>query len=82
MAKRRIIGYCAKNLKALRPSILGWCRRCRELLKLAFILLPWPTGSFSQWVFDTPGCTLLLLPLLLNFYFIIPISNFCGQGRV
>jgi hypothetical protein len=31
MAKRRTVGYHAKSLKTLRPSILGWCRRCREL---------------------------------------------------
>jgi hypothetical protein len=31
MAKRRTIGYCAKSLKAPRPSTLGWHRRCREL---------------------------------------------------
>jgi hypothetical protein len=31
IAKRRTVGYHANNLKAPRPSILGWHRRCREL---------------------------------------------------
>jgi hypothetical protein len=33
MAKRRTVGYHANSLKAPRPSILGWCKRCRELFK-------------------------------------------------
>jgi hypothetical protein len=31
MAKRRTVGYHANSLKALKPSILDWHRRCREL---------------------------------------------------
>jgi hypothetical protein len=31
MAKRRTVGYHANSLKAPRPFILGWHRRCREL---------------------------------------------------
>jgi hypothetical protein len=32
MAKRRTVDYHANSLRALRPFILGWHRRCRKLL--------------------------------------------------